>query len=326
MKTLYLCGAGNAEGVRLALNVRDATDRWQRLVILDDDPAKHGRRILDVTIEGPFSRLAEADAENSEAVNLVARSTSGRRRAEQKIASYGVPFASLVDPTVDLRGVELGRGVTIYRHATASALSKIGDGAVVFAGANAGHGARLGAGSVLAPGAVVNARVELGEGVYVGTNASIMPDLRIGDWATVAANSAVIQDVPEGLTVIGVPAQVLGRPVDTPPPVVETVATDETIEAVQAIWQELLDPETLGPDDNFFDVGGTSALALQLQVRLQATFGRGPGLTEIFQHCTVRRLATWVSHGSAPAQAETASRGLLRRQWAAQRHEARRRR
>ena len=197
--------------------------------------------------------------------------------AETKIAEYGLPFATLIDPTVDLRGVEVGRGVTIYRHATASALAQIGDGAVVFAGANAGHGVRLGAGAVLAPGAVVNARVEIGECAYIGTNAAIMPDLKIGAWATVDAASAVIQDVPERATVIGVPAAPMGHggsPALSP----ATAAAPEMLDAVRGLWRQLLGGDTFGLDDNLFDVGGTPALAVLLQARLQEALGRGPSL------------------------------------------------
>ncbi|HJV35314.1 hypothetical protein, partial [Geomonas sp.] len=61
MKTLYLCGAGNPEGVRLALSVNAVRQRWERLLILDDDPSKHGRSLLGVEVAGPFSLLEKAD-------------------------------------------------------------------------------------------------------------------------------------------------------------------------------------------------------------------------------------------------------------------------
>ena len=50
MTTLYLCGAGNPEGVRLALNINKAQNRWDQIVILDDDHSKHGQSIVGVGI------------------------------------------------------------------------------------------------------------------------------------------------------------------------------------------------------------------------------------------------------------------------------------
>ena len=99
MTTLYLCAAGNPEGVRLALEVNDAVPRWERIVILDDDPAKHGRKILDIPVVGPFAALADHRA-GDEAVNLVARSTRGRDGARARIESFGIPLVSLIHPLV----------------------------------------------------------------------------------------------------------------------------------------------------------------------------------------------------------------------------------
>lgn len=209
MKTLYLCGAGNPEGVRLATVVNRAQSRWDRIVILDDDPSKHGQSILGVEIVGPFSLLEQADPKASEISNMVARTTSRRHAAAHKLKSCGLPFATLIDPGVDISGVEFRNEITVYQHVSFCAAAFVDEASVVFTGAVIGHGCRVGRCCVVAPGAVINARVELGEGVYLGTNASILPDLKIGPWATVGANSAVVQNVPAGATVMGVPAQVL---------------------------------------------------------------------------------------------------------------------
>jgi len=209
MKTLYLCGAGNPEGVRLALTINRAQNRWERIIILDDDPSKHGQFILGVEIAASFTALEKVDPASSEVVNLVARTTRGRQSALRKIQAFGLPFAPLIDPDVDITWVEFGRDITVYRNASLCASAHVDEGSIVFGGAMVGHRCRLGRCCVVAPGAVINARVELGDGVYVGTNASILPDLKVGSWATIGSNSAVIQDVPAGATVMGVPAQLL---------------------------------------------------------------------------------------------------------------------
>jgi len=207
MKTLYLCGAGNLEGVRLALTINGKVGRWDWIVLLDDDPKKHGTSILGVEIIGPFGLLGRADASNSEVVNLVTRSAVKRWMARNKIETYGLPFATLVHPTVDTFGATLGSGVTAYQNAIIGPGSIIGDGSVIFMGGAAGHGCRIGRCCILAPNAAVNARVSLGEGTYVGTNAAIMPEVTIGDWCTIGACSSVIRDVPTGATVVGVPSK-----------------------------------------------------------------------------------------------------------------------
>ena len=171
--TLFLCGAGNAEGVRLALRVNEKESRWEKIFILDDDQAKKGKSILDVKIEGTFELLRQADPNNSDVVNLVARTTAKRYTAYQKIMEYGLPFATLIDPNVDIWGVEYNGDITIYQNVTFSAGAFIDEGSVVLTGAVVGHGCKVGKFCVIAPGAVLNARVELEDGVYMGTNASI---------------------------------------------------------------------------------------------------------------------------------------------------------
>lgn len=212
MKTLYLCGASNPEGVRLALRVNDARARWARVVLLDDDPGRHGQEILGVPVVGAFSALAAADPLTDEAVNLVARTTAGRAAAGERITSHGVHLVGLVHPGAEVDGVELADDVIVYPRAWIGPHVSIGPGSVVFMGAVVGHGSTLGADCVVAPNAVVNARVVAGDRVYFGTNASVLPDLEIGDDATIAANSAVMSHVRAGATMLGVPAKALPLP------------------------------------------------------------------------------------------------------------------
>lgn len=212
MTTLYLCGAGNVEGVRLALSVNREERRWSRIVLLDDDAAKHGRSILGIEIIGPFELLETVEPGAGEAANLVARTTARRRAARARIRTFAVPLTPLIHPNVDTTGVKFGRDILAFQNATLGAESSVGEGSVIFMGAVVGHGSRLGECCILAPNAVVNARVRVGDDVYVGTNASILPDLRIGAGATIGACSAVMQDVPAEATVIGVPGRVLKWP------------------------------------------------------------------------------------------------------------------
>jgi sugar O-acyltransferase (sialic acid O-acetyltransferase NeuD family) len=212
MKTLYLCGASNPEGVRLALRIDRAQRRWAKIVVLDDDPARHGGSILGIEVAGPFLRLAQADPADAEVANLVARSTAKRAAAAQAITRYGLQWASLISPDVDVLGTVLGEGVTVYGNATVAAGATVGDGSVVFMGAIVGHGSTVGRGCVIAPNAVINARVRLGDRVYVGSCASILPEIEIGEGATIAAGATVLTRVPENSTALAVPAKVLRFP------------------------------------------------------------------------------------------------------------------
>jgi len=319
--TLYLCGAGNAEGVRLAQRIAAQKPQWQRLVLLDDDVGKHGSSLLGVPIVGAIDGLAAAPA-GSAAVNLVARTTAGRAAVHARIAASGVPFATLVHPGVDAADCELGSGVLVYEQAILSPLTRLGDGACVFMRALIGHDAVVGAGCVVAAGAVLNARVVLEERVYVGTNASVLPDLRIGAGATIGANTLVAMDVPAGATIVGVPGQVVTAPAAPSvgaAPLHDTgraaPGSEELEVQLMALLHGVLGHQSAAPTDHFFEVGGTSLRAIQFVELIRARLGHEVPLPVLYARCSVRELANHLLGGDGNSAAQMArTRALLRRQ------------
>ena len=315
--TLFLCGAGNAEGVRLSLRVNEKESRWEKIIILDDDKEKVGNSILGVRVEGAFEMMKQADKNNSEVVNLVARTTTKRYTASQKIKEYGLPIVSLIDPNVDTWGVEYRGDITIYQNVTFSAGAFIDEGSVVFTGSVVGHGCKVGKYCVIAPGAVMNARVEIDDGVYMGTNSSILPDLKVGAWATIGINSAIIQNVPEGATAMGVPAEIVMMPNVLPiqnitwkrerinqsiilpkatakRPKLNTIFKEPQTEiekAVLEIFSQVLKIDKIGIDDNFFDIGGHSLSAIQIAFQLKKKFNVNIPLQTFFDLPTIAGLS-----------------------------------
>ncbi|MEU8071059.1 amino acid adenylation domain-containing protein [Micromonospora sp. NPDC049151] len=72
---------------------------------------------------------------------------------------------------------------------------------------------------------------------------------------------------------------------------------DDTERAVAAIWSEVLGVDTLGIDDDFFDLGGHSMLATQVVARIRKAElgGRAVGVMDLFQQRTIRDLAAFIS-------------------------------
>ncbi|MFJ8333340.1 non-ribosomal peptide synthetase [Streptomyces sp. NPDC094437] len=91
-------------------------------------------------------------------------------------------------------------------------------------------------------------------------------------------------------------------------------------EAVVAAWREVLGVPRPGPDDNFFDLGGTSLRMSGVHERLTRTVAPGLRMTDLYQAPTVRALvrliaasgaATGTASGDGAARGH--SRGELRR-------------
>ena len=318
MKTLYMCGAGNSEGVRLAMVCNEHEKRWDDILILDDDESRHGSDLIGIPIVGSFDTLVNADPKTDQVVNLVARTTAGRAAARNKIAAYGVPFTSLVHPGVDVFSAELADDVTVYHNATIGPETRLETGSVVFMGAIIGHESKVAEGCVMAANSVLNARVQLGERVYVGANSTILPEIIVGHDATIAAGSAVIRDIEVGDTVIGVPADSLTTMTRAGQGHAEAVARTTMsagvlTEVITDIWCKLLGVQDVEASANFFDLGGNSVLAIKMQDRVGKAASIRLATTDVFRFPTIKMLVTHLTGGEGTANIVGKNRAVARK-------------
>lgn len=89
----------------------------------------------------------------------------------------------------------------------------IGETAVVGNNVSMLHGVTLG-GSGKEGG---DRHPKVGDGVLIGAGAAILGNINIGAGAKVGAGSVVLEDVPNHVTVVGVPARIVGRPTEEMP-------------------------------------------------------------------------------------------------------------
>lgn len=69
------------------------------------------------------------------------------------------------------------------------------------------------------------------------------------------------------------------------------------------IWKSVLSRTAVGPNDNFFDLGGDSLAILQVQDRLGEAFGSTVPVMELFQRPTVGALAEYFLQAGGPSVA-----------------------
>jgi thioesterase domain-containing protein/acyl carrier protein len=65
----------------------------------------------------------------------------------------------------------------------------------------------------------------------------------------------------------------------------------ENIELLTGIWSRLLQTADIAPDDNFFDLGGDSLLAVNMFLEIERTTGRHFEITTIYDAPTIAELA-----------------------------------
>jgi serine O-acetyltransferase len=117
-----------------------------------------------------------------------------------------------------LSGIEIHPGAVIGKrlfidHGTGVV---IGETAVIGNDVTLYHGVTLGG---IAPGDMPQGRRHpiVEDGVIIGAGAQVLGGLVVGKGARVGANAVVVKDVPPGVTVVGIPAQVVAARTATTP-------------------------------------------------------------------------------------------------------------
>lgn len=77
-------------------------------------------------------------------------------------------------------------------------------------------------------------------------------------------------------------------------------STSSTIPVLSQIWQRLLQIPSVSPDDNFFEMGGDSALAIQVFNEIDEIYGRNLPPVMIYHAPTISSLAALIEQHSAP--------------------------
>jgi len=107
----------------------------------------------------------------------------------------------LVNGCVIGRGVELGKGFVVMH----------GIGVVINSGVRGGENIVLESGVVIgaAKSGMPIEVPQLGSNIFIGSGAKILGGIRIGNNVKIGANAVVVKDVPDNVTVVGIPARIL---------------------------------------------------------------------------------------------------------------------
>lgn len=120
----------------------------------------------------------------------------------------GVTWARVRHPSATVsRRAEIGAGVYLGARCVVNIRARVGDHAIINTGAIVEHECSVADNAHVAPGAVLCGRVTVGAGTLIGAGARVIPGVRIGAGCTVGAGAVVLRDIPDGATVVGVPAR-----------------------------------------------------------------------------------------------------------------------
>lgn len=207
-RELVIVGTGGM-GREAAAWVADCGRRDDLLGFLDDDPALRGTEVAGLPVLGGTAWL---EAQSGVEVVVAIGTPSARSNVADRLEAAGVPLATIVHPSAILGPrVAIEAGAIVCPGAMLSCDVSLGRAAIVNYGAMVGHDGVLGDACFIAPGVHIAGNVTVGGRAEVGIGASVLQGVTIGRSAVVGAGAVVLRDVPDGVTVVGVPARPIGE-------------------------------------------------------------------------------------------------------------------
>ena len=178
------------------------------------DPAGEGRTVEGVDCLGDDRVLDRYPPDVVVLANGLGSVTATTHRAalfdrvrarSYRVPSFAHPGALVADSAVLAEGAQVMAGAVIQPGC------RIGENAIVNTRAAVDHDCTIEPHVHVAPGATISGGVSVGRGSHVGTGASVIQGVRIGAGSVVGAGAVVVRDVPDGVTVMGVPAKPRNR-------------------------------------------------------------------------------------------------------------------
>ncbi len=199
---IVVVGAGGHARV-IVSTIRTSGDKVS--AVFDDDPRLWGKRLMGIPIQGPVDRLQGHRGRAVIGVGdaMLRRALASRLRLRWATIIHPHSF---IDPAVPL-----GEGAVIFAGGIIQPECEIGDHVIVNTGATVDHNCIVGDFAQMAPNATLCGNVAVGEGSFIGAGAVVLENLSVGKWSIVGAGATVIRDLPDCVTAVGCPAQIIKK-------------------------------------------------------------------------------------------------------------------
>ncbi len=208
MTSLLIFGAGG-HGKVVAETAR-AMDNWQEIVFADD--AYPGVKVVSgYPVIADFSDARSLDGTHPDVIVAIG---DNHKRAEltMQLQASGFNPVILVHPAaVVAESARIEMGTVIFAQAVVQADAHIGRAVIINTAATVDHDCVIGKGVHLSPGVHLGGEVRVDDYSWLGVGAVVINRVTIGQEVIVGAGSCVTGDLPDKVTVVGVPARPLRR-------------------------------------------------------------------------------------------------------------------
>lgn len=211
MKDLVIIGSGGfgREVQELVEEINAASPTWNFLGYIDD--SIEGETIEGDKILGNLEYLCQLEVKPHAVIAIA--SASVRERIAKRCDAAGVPFATIIHPTVKLRGhlCTVGEGTIMCEGAGTAINCHIGKHCIFNMFSGMGHDSVMEDFSSMMSHTTTGGDVHIGKGCYFGLRCTVINQITIGDNCTFGAGAVVVRDALEAGTYVGVPAKMIKK-------------------------------------------------------------------------------------------------------------------
>jgi UDP-perosamine 4-acetyltransferase len=208
-------GLGAGGHAKVVIEILQLVGGYEFEGLLDPQKELHGSKVGGVLVLGDDSLLSELHSRGVRDAFIGLGTVGDTRLREQlfnKARSSGFQIVSSVHPAANLsKSAKVGHGVTVMAGATINASAQLGDNVIVNTAAVVEHDCVIGNHVHIATGARLSGGVIVNDGAHIGLGALIKQKIVVGRSAIVGVGAVVVKNVPADVTVVGVPAEILGR-------------------------------------------------------------------------------------------------------------------
>ena len=173
-----------------------------------NDRSSHPPQVLNLPVLGDESYLEELLRQGVTAAVVAVGENRIRARITSKLKSIGMELVSIVSEFAKISSfARIGEGVVVMPMAVVGPDTTVEEGAIINTSASVDHDCFIGSFCHVAPGCSLAGNVRVGSKSFLGVGTAVLPDRTIGRDVIVGAGAVVIKDVPDGVTVMGVPAR-----------------------------------------------------------------------------------------------------------------------